>query len=127
MKTAFLGLGAIGRPMARCIAAAGHPLTVWNRTASRAAELANTPNVQVASTPAAAVRDADVVITCLSNSPDVEGLLDGPDGILRGLAPNAVLVDCTSGEPSISKRIAARLAGAGAEFLDAPVSGGVAG
>src|SRR5204863_4624110 len=127
MKTAFLGLGAIGRPMAKCIAGAGHELTVWNRTPGRAEELATTIGATAASTPADAARDADVVITCLSNSPDVESLLDGPSGLLGALQRGSVLVDCTSGEPGTSRRIAARLAERGVDFLDAPVSCGVGG
>jgi 3-hydroxyisobutyrate dehydrogenase len=127
MNTAFLGLGAIGRPMAARIAAAGLPLTVWNRTASRAEDFAKSTNARVAQTPADAVRDADVVIICFSTSPDVESILDGPDGLLAGLKAGSVLVDCTSGDPKTSRRIAARLAEKGVDFLDAPVSGGTSG
>ncbi|HEV8214281.1 MAG TPA: NAD(P)-binding domain-containing protein, partial [Gemmatimonadaceae bacterium] len=85
MKTAFLGLGAIGRPMASCLAAAKIPLTVWNRTAFRAAEFAEKTGARHASTPADAVRGAEVVITCLPTSTDVYELLDGSDGILAGI------------------------------------------
>src|SRR5438093_164998 len=127
MKTAFLGLGAIGRPMAKCIASAGHALTVWNRTPARSAALATEVKATVAATPADAARDADVVITCLSNSPDVESLLDGPTGLFGALERGSILIDCTSGEPGASRRIAARLAERGVDFLDAPVSGGVGG
>lgn len=127
MNTAFLGLGAIGRPMATRIAAAGHPLSVWNRTASRAADFAKQSGARHATTPADAVRDADVVITCFSTSPDVYSILDGPDGLLAGIKRGAVVVDCTSGDPTTSKRIAQRLAECGAEYIDAPVSGGTSG
>src|SRR5512143_1745798 len=127
MNIAFLGLGAIGRPMAARIAAAKLPLAVWNRTAERAAEFAQPNGARHAATPADAARDADVVITCLSTSPDVYSLLDGPDGLLAGLKRGATLVDCTSGDPSTSRRIAQRLSEIGATFIDAPVSGGVAG
>ena len=127
MNTAFLGLGAIGRPMAARVAAAGHSLTVWNRTAARAAEFAKQAGVRHANTPADAVRDADVVVTCFSTSPDVYSILDGPDGLLAGVKRGAVVVDCTSGDPSTSKRIAARLAEKGADYIDAPVSGGTSG
>lgn len=81
----------------------------------------------MATTPADAARDRDVVVTCLPVSSDVESLLDGPDGLLATLAPGAVLVDCTSGDPATSRRMAARLAERGVGFLDAPVSGGVSG
>src|SRR4051812_17252719 len=127
MNTAFLGLGAIGRPMAARIAAAGHPLSVWNRTAARAAEFASQSGARHARTPADAVRDADVVVTCFSTSPDVYSILDGPDGLLAGVKRGAVVVDCTSGDPTTSKRIAARLAEKGADYIDAPVSGGTSG
>src|SRR5213076_3039798 len=101
MNIAFLGLGAIGRPMATRIAAAHLPLAVWNRTPERAAEFARQTGVRQAATPA----DADVVITCLSTSPDVYSLLDGPDGLVSGMKRGATLVDCTSGDPGTSRRI----------------------
>lgn len=113
--------------MAARIAAAKLPLAVWNRTAERAAEFAQPNGARHAATPADAASDADVVITCLSTSPDVYSLLDGPDGLLAGLKRGATLVDCTSGDPSTSRRIAQRLSEIGATFIDAPVSGGVAG
>ena len=127
MKVSFLGLGVIGTPMAAHLAKADLGLRVWNRTAVRAAAFAAEHKVAHAPTPAAAARGADVVITCFPVSTDVERLLDGPDGLLAGLAKGAVLLDCTSGDPATSQRIAARLAEGGIEFLDAPVSGGVAG
>src|SRR6476646_6123324 len=127
MKTAFLGLGAIGRPMASCLAGAKLPLTVWNRTAFRAAEFAEKTGARHAPTPADAVRGAEVVITCLPTSHDVYELLDGPEGILAGIERGAAFVDCTSGDPATSRRIAERLAEKGVSFIDAPVSGGVAG
>lgn len=123
---AFLGLGAIGRPMAARLARGG-PLTVWNRTAERAGEFAREHGAAHAATPRAAAAGADVVITCLPTSREVEALLDGPDGLLAGLARGALLLDCTSGDPSSSRRIAARLAERGVAFADAPVSGGTNG
>ena len=113
--------------MASRIAAAKLPLAVWNRTAERAAEFARQTGARHAATPADAARDADVVITCLSTSPDVYSLLDGPDGLLAGFKRGATLVDCTSGDPGTSRRIAQRLAESGVGFIDAPVSGGVVG
>jgi len=124
---AFLGLGAIGTPMAKHLARASLGLRVWNRTAARAAAFAAEHGVVHAATPADAARGADVVITCFPVSSDVERLLDGADGLLAGLAPGATLVDCTSGDPAGSQRIAAALAARGVGFLDAPVSGGVVG
>src|SRR3954452_13240662 len=121
MNVAFLGLGAIGRPMANRVAVAGFPLMIWNRTTARARELASSTNARVAASPAEAARDADVVITCLPNSPEVLALLDGTDGLLAGLRSGAALVDCTSGEPAASRQIAERLRERGIDFLDAPV------
>jgi 3-hydroxyisobutyrate dehydrogenase len=125
-QVAFLGLGAIGRPMAERVAAR-HPLVVWNRTAARAEALARATGAVAAASPRAAASGADVVITCLPTSAEVEQLLEGPDGLLAGLARGALLVDCTSGDPATSRRLAARLAAHGAAFLDAPVSGGTNG
>lgn len=134
-RVAFLGLGAIGAPMARHLAAAP-PFTaaLWNRTASKAAALAaevsaGDPGRQVraAATPADAARGASAVVTCLPTSREVESLLDGPDGLLAGLDAGALLIDCTSGDPATSRRIAARLAAREIGFVDAPVSGGVVG
>jgi 3-hydroxyisobutyrate dehydrogenase len=113
--------------MAKRVADAAFSLAVWNRTASRAREFASSGGVRQAATPADAARDADVVITCLPNSPDVAALLDGKDGLLAAMRAGSTLVDCTSGEPETSRQIARRLAERGVEFLDAPVSGGVSG
>ena len=125
-RVAFLGLGAIGAPMARHVAE-HFDLVVWNRTAAKAGEFAAATGARAAGTPAEAARDAAVVITCLPTSREVAALLDGAEGLLAGLAPGALFVDCTSGDPATSRRIADRLAAAQVEFVDAPVSGGVAG
>lgn len=127
MKVAFLGLGAIGTPMARHLAQPPFELAVWNRTAAKARTFAAEHPARAASTPAAAAHGARVVVTCLPTSRDVESLLGGADGLLAGLGRGATLVDCTSGDPAGSERIAARLAERGVTYLDAPVSGGVAG
>ena len=127
IRVAFIGLGAIGAPMARHLASPPFELAAWNRTRARAADFANGLEVRVADTPADAARDAQFVVTCLSTSRDVESVLDGPDGLLAGMAPGAVLIDCTSGDPATSRRIAARLAERDIGFVDAPVSGGTSG
>ncbi|HMN08059.1 MAG TPA: NAD(P)-dependent oxidoreductase [Gemmatimonadaceae bacterium] len=126
MKIAFLGLGAIGTPMARQVAAK-FPLTVWNRSSDKASAFAKAHGAAVAGTPAAAVAGADVVITCLPTSREVEALLHGSEGILVGMADGTLLIDCTSGDPASSRRIASHLSGRDIAFLDAPVSGGVSG
>lgn len=121
---AFLGLGAIGTPMAQHLPARGFDLIVWNRTRERADRFAKTVRTRVARTPAEAARDASIVITCLPTSREVEALLDGDDGLLAGLRSGATLVDCTSGDPATSRRVADRLRERGVAFVDAPVSGG---
>lgn len=126
-RVAFLGLGAIGAPMARHLAGPDAALIVWNRTRAKAEAFVQEFGAKVADTPADAVKDADVVITCFPVSRDVESVLDGAHGILATMRAGTVLVDCTSGDPGTSKRIAARLAEHEIGFLDAPVSGGVAG
>ena len=127
-NVAFLGLGAIGRPMAARLAHAdGVTLTVWNRSPDKAAGFAAEHGVRQATTPADAARGTDVVITCFPVSADVESVLEGKNGLLATMARATVLVDCTSGDPATSKRIAAQLATLGVGFIDAPVSGGVKG
>jgi 3-hydroxyisobutyrate dehydrogenase len=126
MKVAFLGLGAIGAPMARHLAP-HYELSVWNRTTARATEFGKANGARAASSPADAVRGAAVVITCLPTSREVESLLDGEHGMLGALDRGSTLVDCTSGDPATSRRIAARLTERGVGFVDAPVSGGVSG
>ena len=107
--------------------ARGARLSVWNRTHARAEELARAHGVRSATSPRDAVDGAAVVVTCLPTSREVESLLEGPDGLLAGLADGALLIDCTSGDPATSRRIAARLAARGVDFADAPVSGGTNG
>ena len=126
MRLGFLGLGAIGTPMAAHLARRGS-LTVWNRTGARATEFAGRHGARAAATPREAASGAEVVITCLPTSREVEALLGGPDGLEAGLQRGALLIDCTSGDPGTSRRIAQRLAGRGVAFADAPVSGGVSG
>jgi 3-hydroxyisobutyrate dehydrogenase len=124
VKIAFLGLGDIGALMASHLARDPFDLVVWNRTAAKAEAFAREHNVRVARTPAEAVAGADVVITCLPSSIEVEAILHGENGMLDALRKGAVLVDCTSGDPPTSRSIAAELGGRGVDFIDAPVSGG---
>jgi 3-hydroxyisobutyrate dehydrogenase len=126
-RVAFLGLGAIGRPMARHLAPPAFDLAVWNRTSSKSAAFAAEHGAAAAATPREAATGAAVVITCFPTSREVEEVVNGPDGLLGAMRPGTVLVDCTSGDPATSRRIAERLSAAGVAFLDAPVSGGVSG
>src|SRR5258705_1123688 len=124
MKVAFLGLGDIGSLMAAHLSRDPFDLVVWNRTVAKAEAFARDHQVRVAATPAEAVRSADVVITCLPSSVEVEAILHGENGMLDAFRKGAVLVDCTSGDPPTSRSIAAELGGRGVDFIDAPVSGG---
>src|SRR5918992_6140037 len=126
MRVAFLGLGAIGAPMAAHLARRWQ-LTVYNRTPQVAADFAARHSAEVAATPRDAVGQAEVVVTCLPTSREVEAMLDGPAGLLAGLRRGALLLDCTSGDPAGSRRIAGRLARQDVAFADAPVSGGTNG
>jgi 3-hydroxyisobutyrate dehydrogenase len=126
VRAAFLGLGAIGWPMAVHVARR-HELTVWNRTRARADAFAAQHRARVGASPAEAGAGAEVVITCLPTSAEIERLLDGDEGLEAGLGRGALLLDCTSGDPATSRRIAARLAARDVAFADAPVSGGTNG
>jgi len=126
-QSAFLGLGAIGTPMARHLAQPPFELTVWNRTAARSDEFARSTGARAAATPRDAARGAAFVVTCLPTSREVESLLDGDMGLLAGMARGSMLIDCTSGDPATSRRIAQRLGERGIAFIDAPVSGGTIG
>ena len=126
MRISFLGLGAIGTPMAARVAAR-HELTVWNRTTTRATSFAAQHRCRVADTPRAAAAGAEVLITCLPTSADVEALLGGTDGLEAGLTTGTLFIDCTSGDAATSRRLAERLAALGVVYVDAPVSGGTNG
>lgn len=126
MKISFLGLGAIGTPMAAHLAQS-HDLTVWNRTIAKAHAFAGEHYSRVAVSPRDAAAGAEIVITCLPTSREVEAVLDGPEGLAAGLKAGVLLLDCTSGDPASSRRIASRLEAMGVAFADAPVSGGTDG
>jgi len=119
---AFLGLGAMGRPMAANLLKAGYPLTVWNRSAARAKPLRD-QGATVAPTPAAAVVDAAIVVTMLTDVSAVEQVAFGADGLLGGLPDGATLIDMSTVTPALSRRLGAAAAERGAAFLDAPVLG----
>lgn len=124
-KIAFLGLGLMGFPMARRLARAGYPLTVWNRDAAKSKPL-EAEGAVVAASAADAVRDADIVFTMMTNG-DVVGsvLFDG--GVAAAMKKGAVLIDTSSIAPSTASEHSAKLADMGIRHLDAPVSGGVVG
>ncbi|MBO0140044.1 NAD(P)-dependent oxidoreductase [Agrobacterium sp. Ap1] len=124
-KIAFLGLGLMGLPMARRLARAGYPLTVWNRDAAKAKPL-KAEGAVVAASATDAVRDADIVFTMMTNG-DVVGTVLFDSGVAAAMKKGAVLIDTSSIAPSIARDHSARLAAIGIRHLDAPVSGGVVG
>jgi 3-hydroxyisobutyrate dehydrogenase len=127
MRVSFLGLGAIGAPMAAHLAKAPFELVVWNRTRQKASAFAEEHSCTQAATPREAVASAEVVVTCLPSSVELLDLINSRNGIAAGLHSGALLIDCTSGDPATSKAIASELSTFGASFVDAPVSGGVKG
>ena len=129
-RVAFLGLGVMGGPMAGHLARAGHHVTVYNRTAAKAADwLAAQAGRAVASapTPREAARDAEFVFLCVGNDDDLRTVVLGPDGALDGAPAGAVLVDHTTASADVARELAAQAAAQGKAFVDAPVSGGQAG
>jgi 3-hydroxyisobutyrate dehydrogenase len=122
-RIGFLGLGTMGAAMAGHLARSGHPLTVWNRTPGRAAELV-AQGATEASTPAAVAATSDAILVCVSDTPDVESILFGPDGVSDGARAGSLVIDCSTIAPGATRDMAARLAARGVEFADAPVSGG---
>ncbi len=131
-RIAFLGLGVMGAPMAGHLARAGHTVTVYNRTASRAEawlEKHRGEGLDVASaaTPAEAAAGQDVVITCVGNDDDLAQVVLGEGGALAAMAKGALYIDHTTVSPAIARRIADTASAGGIEALDAPVSGGQAG
>ncbi|MGO8878199.1 MAG: NAD(P)-dependent oxidoreductase [Desulfomonilaceae bacterium] len=123
MKVAFIGLGTMGEPMALNILKAGHDLVVNNRTKNKE-ELLATHGAKRAITPLEAAREAEVIITCLSDTPDVEEIVLGDNGIIHGAQAGSVVVDMSTISPEATCRMADALAEKGIKMVDAPVSGG---
>ena len=123
MKIGFIGLGIMGRPMAKNLLRAGHALTVCDHHPEHTAELA-AAGARAAETPRGASEGSELVITMLPNSPNVREAVCGEAGVLEGAAPGTVLVDMSSIAPGASQEIAAACAEKGVKMLDAPVSGG---
>ena len=127
MKLAFLGLGVMGFPMAGHLQKAGHSVTIYNRSAERAAKWIKTYGGASAGTPREAALGADIVMMCVGNDNDVRSVVYGADGALAGLAAGAVLVDHTTASADVAREVYAAATEAGKHFIDAPVSGGQAG
>lgn len=125
-RVGFIGLGVMGRPMARHILAGGYPLSVFSRSRGPVDELV-AAGATAADGAAALARRCDIVITMLPDTADVEAVVAGPGGVLEGLNPGSVLIDMSSISPVATRQIAARVAAGGSAMLDAPVSGGEVG
>ncbi len=124
---AFLGLGVMGGPMAGHLAKAGYPVTVYNRTASKAEAWAAEHGGQHAATPAAAVQGAVIAFSCVGNDDDLRSITLGDDGAFAAMAADAIFVDNTTASADVARELAAAAGERGFHFLDAPVSGGQAG
>jgi 3-hydroxyisobutyrate dehydrogenase len=121
---AFLGLGVMGHPMAGHLARAGHRVTVYNRTAAKAAQWVKEYGGASAATPKAAVAGADLVFACVGNDDDLRAVTTGPEGAFAGMKPGAIFVDHTTASAEVARELDAAARKLGLHFIDAPVSGG---
>ena len=122
-RIGFLGLGTMGAAMAGHLARSGRTVTIWNRSPGRAAELVALGAVEAGS-PAVVAAASDVTVVCVSDTPDVEAVLFGPEGVAEGIRAGSLVIDCSTIAPGPTRDMAARLAALGVDFADAPVSGG---
>lgn len=120
----FVGLGTMGSGVARRLLAAGHAVTVWNRTREKAEPLLEA-GAGWADTPRSVAERSEIVFTMVTNTAAVQAVTEGPDGILAGLAPGEVYVDMSTASPANTRSLAETVAAVGAQMLDAPVSGSV--
>ena len=123
MNIAFIGLGTMGDPMVRNLLRAGHSVTVHNRTREKEQSLVEAGAI-AANSPQQAAAQADIVITCVSDSPDVEAVLLGEAGVIHGARAGTLVIDMSTISPEVTRRIATALAEKDVQMLDAPVSGG---
>lgn len=127
MKVGFVGLGVMGFPMAGHLAAAGHDVVVYNRTASKADEWLSGHSGRSAPTPGQASDGAEIVFLCVGNDDDVRDVCTGPDGVFASLSSDAIVVDHTTASAELAQEMAAAAQERSLGFLDAPVSGGQVG
>lgn len=123
----FVGLGVMGYPMAGHLQQAGHSVTVYNRTASKAQQWAAEFGGKAVATPALASAGQDYVMVCVGNDDDLRSVIAGDEGVLKGARSGLVIVDHTTASADVARELAALASQQGVEFLDAPVSGGQAG
>ncbi len=126
-KLAFIGLGVMGYPMAGHLQRAGHTVTVYNRSAAKAAAWVSEYGGQSASTPMLAAKNADIIFCCVGNDDDLRSVVLGADGAFAGMSKGAVFVDHTTASANVARELAGVALGQGLHFIDAPVSGGQAG
>lgn len=122
-RVGFVGLGIMGQGMARNLMKAGYTVHVWNRTASKTEPLA-AEGAHPEASPADVAAQCDIVVTCVSDTPDVEAVLLGDGGIIHGAKPGALVIDCSTISPQATRDFAAQLSEQGIRMVDAPVSGG---
>ena len=122
-RIGFIGLGVMGRPMALNLLKAGYPMVVWNRTRSKMKPLLEA-GAEGADSPREVAEKSDVVITMVTDSPDVEEVILGSNGVIHGAHPGLIVIDMSTISPTVTRRIAQKLAEKGVKMLDAPVSGG---
>ena len=126
-KVSFIGLGVMGYPMAGYISKAGHNVTVYNRTKSKAEKWIKQYKGEMAATPEAAAKDADFVFTCVGNDNDLKEVAIGKDGIFNTIKKNSIYIDNTTASAKVARELYKNAKAHGFGFLDAPVSGGQAG
>ena len=126
-KAAFLGLGVMGYPMAGHLAAAGHEVSVFNRTAEKAESWVAQHGGRHAATPAEAAKDAEFVFACVGDDADIKAVTVGPDGAFSSMAEDAIFVDNTTASADIARELYQAASSQNMNFIDAPVSGGQAG
>jgi 3-hydroxyisobutyrate dehydrogenase len=122
-KIGFIGLGIMGQGMARNLLKAGFELRVWNRTAGKMSELVAEGAI-AAESPADLAAQSDMIITCVSDTPDVEEVILGENGVIHGARPGSLVIDMSTISPAVTRQIASRLKQRGVHMLDAPISGG---
>src|SRR5215211_2524872 len=122
-RVGFVGLGLMGMPMARNLAAAGYELVLYNRTSEKAAELARERGATVASSPREVAEESDVTITMLPGPPEVEEIVAGEEGLLEGAREGSLLVDMSTSSPVLARRLAATARDRGVGMLDARSAG----
>ncbi len=126
-KVAFLGLGVMGYPMARHLAAGGHEVTVYNRTAAKAAQWVSEHGGKSAGTPKEAAAGQDIVFACVGADDDVRAVCTGQDGAFQAMAGGTIFVDHTTASAEVAREMYAAASALGIHFIDGPVSGGQAG